>query len=277
MEAAMFRFVLIVLFAFAIVAPLPGEAQQRPPQAPPAGGQGEQRPQAQPQDRAPTPSPPRPYKRVAITLPKPVQDQSFEAFRRQLAGIADRKDRAALARLIAQSFFWEKESGDGIDKNKSAIDNLAAALGLDAADGSGWEGLAGIASIPIAAPLPDRKGVICAPADPTFDEKAFEELTNATQTEPFEWGYPMTTGVEVRAAARPGAQVIEKLGLHLVRIMPEDAPSEQPFVRIVTPSGRTGYVAIDAIAPFVDEQFCYVKEAGGWKIAGYLGEGAEQQ
>src|SRR6476660_2366798 len=49
---------------------------------------------------------PKAYKAVAVQLPKVVADPSFEPFRRQLADIAKNKDRAALARIIAQNFFW---------------------------------------------------------------------------------------------------------------------------------------------------------------------------
>src|SRR5712692_9884811 len=45
------------------------------------------------------PAPPKPYKVVPIQLPKPMGDRSHEAFRRQLATIAQKKDRAALGRL----------------------------------------------------------------------------------------------------------------------------------------------------------------------------------
>jgi hypothetical protein len=32
------------------------------------------------------------------------------------------------------------------------------------------------------SPLPERKGALCAPADPSFDGKAFNDLMQATQT-----------------------------------------------------------------------------------------------
>ena len=47
---------------------------------------------------------PQPYKPVAIELPQPVKDPSFAVFRKQLADIAKRKDRAALAKHVAANF-----------------------------------------------------------------------------------------------------------------------------------------------------------------------------
>ncbi len=37
-----------------------------------------------------------------------------------------------------------------------------------------------------------------------------------------------------------------------------------------------GFRAMSALTPMPEVQFCYAKEAGGWKIAGYVGEGGPQ-
>ena len=47
-------------------------------------------------------------------------------------------------------------------------------------------------------------------------------------------------------------------------------------MRIATPSGKPGYVTIDSIAPIGNDQICYVKEGGAWKIGGYIGGGEPQ-
>ena len=168
--------------------------------------------------------------------------------------------------------------GDKANKKKSGIDNLAAALGLDGKDGSGWQALTEIANEATLEAIPDRKGVMCAPASPTYDEKAAEQLAKATGTEPSDWGYTEKPGVEVRSAAQPNAPVIERLGMHLVRVLPEQpatngAAQQQPaFMRVVTPSGKTGFVPADTIAPLGTDQICYRNDAGAWKIVGYAGE-----
>src|SRR5437764_2369094 len=101
-----------------------------------------QQPKAQQQDQQPKgagpppaqqggPAAPKPYKPVAVELPKPVTEPSFVAFRKQLAGMVQKKDRATLARSIAQSFFWIPEDKDIADSKKPPIDNPAKAIGLD--------------------------------------------------------------------------------------------------------------------------------------------------
>jgi hypothetical protein len=229
--------------------------------------------------RPPPPAPPKPYKTVAVEPPQPYKDASFDEFRKQLADVVKRKDRNALKNLVAgQDFFWETEDGDKTDKKKSSFDNFVAAVGLNAKDGSGWELLEAAAEEPTLEDVQDRKGVMCAPASPTFDENAFDELTKETRTEVEEWGYPTSAGVEVHQTAKPNSPVIEKLGSNLVRVLEsEDAPTNPnappPLMKVATPSGKVGYVASEAVVPIVFDQLCYSKDGGSWKIVGYAGGG----
>jgi hypothetical protein len=229
--------------------------------------------------KPPPPAPVKPYKPVAVTAPAPYSDPSFAAFRKQLAGAAEKKDRGALAKLVvAQGFFWMQEK-DLADTHKPGIDNLAKALDLSGKDSPGWDVLGGYANEPSAAPLPDHAGVICAPAGPNLDLKGFQALLEETQTSPIEWGYPTEDGVEVRSAAKPKAPVIDKLGMNLVRVMSDNESEENgdmpQFLHVATPSGKAGFVAGDAISGLGGDEMCYVKDASGWKITGYFGGSAE--
>jgi hypothetical protein len=254
----------------------------RPVQLPPAGGvqaqpspQGQpQRPQAAPQQtQQPQAAAPRPYQPVAISPPAPMNDPSFEAFRKQLGAVAEKKDRKALADLVSRSFFWLGEKGDQADKKKSGIDNLTTAISLNAKDDSGWDLLIGFASDPTAAPFPERKDTVCAPAEPNFDGKALEALAKATATEESDWGYPTQPGLEMRSGPQPNSPVLEKLGMHFVRVMDDGsgAGGSNPMIRVVAPSGKVGYVPVDAISPLGHDAMCYAKESGRWKIAGFIG------
>ena len=219
--------------------------------------------------------PPKPYKPVAITLPAPLNDPAFTAFRGQVSDAAKKKDRAALARLVvAKGFFWDRETGDAADKKKTGPDNLAVALGLTK-DGPGWDMLAGYTEDPTVSASLNHKGAMCAPADPGFNGKEMEDLAKATQTDPSEWGYTLSNGVEVRATPASSAPVVEKLGLQFVRVMPDASPAAAvgAMMRIVTPGGKFGYVPADSIAPLGNDQLCYVKDGGAWKIGGYIGGG----
>jgi hypothetical protein len=214
-----------------------------------------------------------PYKPVPIELPPAMNDPSFEAFRKQLAEVAEKKDSAALARLVAANFFWIPEDKDLVDKSKPAIENLAKALSLNGSDGFGWKALSAYAAETTAGADPQRPGVICAPAEPTFDDNAADQLVSTTHTDASDWAYPVRDGIEVRAAAQRDASVVDKLGLYLVRVLPDESPAAvvAAFVKVVTSSGKVGYVETDSIFPIGGEQLCYSKEAGNWRITGFLG------
>jgi hypothetical protein len=250
------------------------------PQFAAAQGQSQQQvPLPQGGFKPPPAAPVKPYKPIAVTQPGPYTDPSFAAFRKQLGDVAQKKDRAALAKMVvAQGFFWIQEK-DLADKRKQGVDNLAKAIDLDAKDGSGWDVLAGYATEPTASAFPERQGVICAPANPPMDSKAFQALLQSTQTDPSEWAYPLKDGVEVHGAAQANAPVVEKLGANLVRVLPDSSQGDnnnQPaFLHVAAPSGKTGFVASDAITGLGGDEMCYSKDASGWKITGYFG-GAEE-
>jgi len=258
--------------------PPPPAAQKGPPPAP-QGQKGAPPPQAQkgappPQAQQQLPFvPPAPYTALAVAPPKPYTDPSLAAFRQQLAAIAQKKDRAALAKLVlAKDFFWMKEEGNAAGK-KTGIEALATALSLAAKDGSGWETLSEFVSDETASPYPDRPNTVCSPAGPDFKTEDLEKLVAATKTDIAEWGFTAEENIEVKASAQANASVIEKIGMIFVRVMPDLAPNaSQEFMRIVTPSGKVGFVPAEAINPLGSDQLCYGKDAAGaWKIVGMIG------
>ena len=282
----------VAFFSSAIISgllSLPALAEQtlpRPPsQMPPPGAQQKQQQQQQqqqgqkgapPQQQAQPPvAPPAPYSALKVAPPKPYNDPSLAAFRKELAAIAQKKDRAALAKLVTvQGFFWLQEDGNAAGK-KTGIEALATALSLAAKDGSGWETLAELVADETAQPYPDRPNTVCAPAGPEFNTQELEKLAETTKTDVGDWGFTATDGVEVRATAAQNAPVIEKLGMQFVRVMPDTAPNaSQDFMRVVAPSGKVGFVAAEAINPLGSDQLCYGKDAAGaWKIVGMIGGG----
>jgi hypothetical protein len=276
-----FRYPGRTVFLVALALALGGtaiSAQPRPAQLPPGpGGPG-----GPPGRGGPPPmAPPKPYKPVAVSLPQPYSDPSFEAFRKELGDIASHKDRAALAgKVVANGFFWMGEKGDKANKRKSGIDN-------DGRNSEGWEILTAAASEATLEPIPDKKGVMCSPAGPVFDQKAAEQTAKATGTSPMDWGFPVKGSLDVHAAGQASSPVIEKVGAVLVRVMPEgpppgagDAPPPKPgasFVRVVTPSGKVGYVVDDAIGALDSDHACGCLAAiSAWAWISRPGAGANR-
>ena len=75
--------------------------------------------------------------------------------------------------------------------------------------------------------------------------------------------YPLLSGIDAF-----GKTVFNHL--QMAAFLAEWAP------RVVTPAGKIGFVSVDSVAPIGNDQICYVKDAGGWKIGGYVGGGDSQ-
>jgi hypothetical protein len=264
----------IVLAGAAVLLPATSSLAQAPAQRAPAPA----RPAAAPAPATPAQAP---YKSVAVTVPGMPRDASFEALRKELADIAKRKDRAALAQRVAtRDFFWERDFSGSFDPRRPSIDNLAAALTLEADDGSGWDALAVFATEGSAGPLPGRPSVVCAPVIAQFDEGARDQLVQSTQSDGLEWNYPRAAGLQVRAAPQANAAVVETLGLHLVRVLGfEDKdgdtdPARNAWARVATPSGKTGFTAPNSLLSPQADRLCYGREGNGpWRIIGYVAGG----
>jgi hypothetical protein len=223
------------------------------------------------------PAPVKPYKAVSVVTAATASDPAFEALRKQVGEAAQKKDRAALAPLVvSQGFFWQRDGRDRADKRKSGLDNLATALSLNSKGGAGWDILFSYTDDPTASPSPVFKGALCAPGEPAYNAATFADLIKSTQSDISEWGYTLSPATEVHDKAQASAPVIEKLGPMFVRIAPDNAAGSAAYQRIITPSGKAGYVTIDSVAPLGNDQLCYVKDAGAWKIGGYIGGGESQ-
>jgi hypothetical protein len=251
----------------------PAQAQPSPMQ--PAPQQGQRTPPPQQQQVQPAVAAPAPYAALRVTPPRPYNDPGLAALRRELAAVAQRRDRAALSRLVLAQGFFLLQDGANTAANKTGIDALATALSLAAKDGPGWDTLGEYAADETAEPYPDRPNTVCAPAGPEFNMPDLEKLLDATKTEIVDWGFTAADGIEVRATATQNAPVIEKLGMQFVWAMPDTAPNaSQDFMRIVTPSGKVGFAPAEAINPLGSDQLCYGKDArGAWKIVGFIGGG----
>ena len=226
--------------------------------------------------KPPPPAPIKPYKPVAVTPPAPFNDPGFVAFRKQLGDVAAHKDRAALAKLVvAQNFFWIQDK-DLADKRKPGVDNLAKAIDLDAKDGSGWDVLTGFANEPSGAEMPQQKGVdLRAGRSDHQPERSSRRSARRRRPNRPTGAIRPRTASKCMPPRKPNAPIIEKLGMNLVRVLPDTAPPANPnepvLLHVATPSGKAGFIDAQSLLPLGGDQMCYVKDASGWKIAGYLG------
>jgi hypothetical protein len=224
------------------------------------------------------PRPAKPYTPVPIVRPKAFDDASFVAFRNELAAAAKARVYAGLATLVRKrNFFWGRDFGQRFDPRKPAVDNLAVAVELEHADGTGWSKLAAFASEPAIEPLDSRPGVVCAPARPNYDGVAYAKLLDKTYTNAEEWAYPRADATPVRNAPGPTAATIGMLAPIFVWLLATDGayePGDSSWARVGLPDGKSGFVAPGSLRTLTAEQLCYVKDPiDGWRIAGYVGRG----
>ena len=88
--------------------------------------------------------------------------------------------------------------------------------------------LATYADDPAASASPDHKAALCSPADPAFNVKDLDDLTDATDTDLVRLGLS-----DCRRASRCGRTAsqragVDKLGLYFVRVLPDAMPPRPP-------------------------------------------------
>jgi hypothetical protein len=222
----------------------------------------------------PLPPPPRPYGAVAVTLPRPLADAGFEAFRKELAAAINRQSKADVVKFVVpQGFFWDHDLGGSFEAQKSSADNFTRAFHFDRDGDDTWQRLAGITAERAVSRHFSRSGVVCAPGEPAYNDAALQKLYDATGTHGLDWAYPRAASTPVRSAPQPNAAAIDTLKLHFVRTLDPD-PADNRWTPVVTPSGRTGFVAPGALATLYIERLCYGKDSRGrWRIMGYIGGG----
>lgn len=220
----------------------------------------------------------KPYKPVEVEFTKPLAEPSFAAFRKQLAALAKRADRDALKSLADPDFFIDNDIEGLFNPKRAATDNLFAALRLDKDPVRGFAQLAAFAEEPsVGAPKAHRK-TWCAPAPPRFDDAELYPLMEETGSDVADWHYPRQAGLAVRVRPEANAAVIEKLELALVRVLGfsrtrDDDTRRLAWAKIVTPSGKVGYVAPGALLSPVSNRLCFTKNGADWNIAGYVSGG----
>ena len=198
---------LATLLSVGVFMPETGSAQQggRPGQPPPV-------------------APIKPYKAIAVTPPKPMSDASFDAFRKQLADVASARTAPGWPNWSRRRAFsgckkrtWRtrqirrRQSRQGRRSRRQGRLGLGGAQQLAATDRppspcrttKAW-----------CVRRPLRLRYECARRPPQVDRKPTRP-TGATSSR---------TASRRAARRQPNAPVVEKLGLILVRVLPDDAP-----------------------------------------------------
>jgi len=191
----------------------------------------------------------KPYQAVAIKVAPAPDDESFAAFRQQLAAVAKSRVNQELAPLVvARGFFWDGDFFRGLNPKHSSMENFAAAIRLESEDGSGCRALAAFAAAASAAPLPSwiPAAVTCS----AIDGSAAAGLVGPLALARNGWSVPSSSAafcrrsvargmVATRSAARRGVAPDPKRGLIASTTM--RAPRRRPSRSTTTgDSGSAG-------------------------------------
>jgi hypothetical protein len=223
-----------------------------------------------------------PYTPVRITITDlGVRDPSFVAFRDRMREIIRARDRAVWRRYISPQLRFARDFGGIYDKRKTAVQNLERALHFDVVDengkidrSSGWKTLEELFSKPFGHSEAAQRS-LCAPARPRYDEKAFEQLLQATRTDALGDWDAIGPDVNVHVEPRHTSPVIERTGLIFIRTIFREADGRlEHWRRVVTPSGKTGFIRLDSSASIFNAQLCVAKNnRGEWRIVYWVGGG----
>ena len=246
--------------------------------AAPVLAQGQQKPQILPL-KPPPPPPIKPYTPVAAKPPVAYDDAAFVAFRKQLSDVAAKKDRAALAKLVvAQGFFWIQDK----DMRRS---EKARHRQSRQGDRSCRQGRLRLGHSRRLRQRADR-GRIARPQGRVLragrSDHRSAGLRSARQGDA---DRSVRMGLSAQGRRRSSCRGATEFsgrrkagfepGARAARFGPPNDPNPPAFLHVATPSGKSGFIAMDAIAPLGGDQMCYSKDSSGWKITGYLG-GASQ-
>ncbi len=232
-----------------------------------------------------------PYPEVKVDLPERYSgDAAFDAMRKKLATAAAKKDSAAVFALVGPTFVWTYRGGptEQFDMGRSALDNFKVVFGFRAPgagqdggvdDGPFWDALREFADDPSAYQSPDAGNLVCAPSIASAsDAEADEQARGKVETEddPAEWYFTLGPTDVMKSPGDKGAPLakVDAVAMPVLNAYPpaEDGSPPKPttHIEVLLPSGKTGWVAKDAVRPMSSSRLCYSKTpSGDWKISGY--------
>lgn len=224
------------------------------------------------------------YPQVKVALaPVYTPDAAFNNFRKQLIEAVNKKDSATLFSLVAPGFVPTMNNmlTSDFDAGRDAQHNFRVVFGFrpagkDADDsvegGPFWEALAVFVNENTYYQL--KPNLICSPmAASIVEPEAFEKARAAIDTpEEIATWYFTLRPTPVQKSPQDNGPAVAQLSLEAVAILKAEPAAETgqtpTHFEILLPSGRTGWIAADAVRPLQADQLCYAQTAKGeWKIA----------
>ncbi len=179
------------------------------------------------------------------------QDPSFAAFREQLAGIVERRDAAALLRVVDPKIRTTFGEGGGSD-------DFRARWKLDSGDSPLWQELATILSHGGTFGGEGASKSFWAP----YVFSAWPEEKDA-----FTHVAALGPGVAVRERGSADAPLIATVDWGILElVLGQGWSPEDPWYQVRLPDGRAGWVDASQVRMPLDWRAGFVKRDGEWKM-----------
>ena len=229
------------------------------------------------------------YPEVKVELPPAAAtDPEFQALRTALNEAVAKKDVAALTALVGPTFAWTVDGtlAGQMDLGRDAAHNFRVAFGFREAgrdadspvqDGPYWDALADLVRDPAVEKPQGTINLLCGPPTVVADNKALEQAQRTIQepNENVDWYYT-NPDTEVTASPGSGASLgkVTRIAVPVLEVHPTAPNAQNPppptHYKILLPSGRLGWVPVNAAQPLVSDRLCYAKTVDGkWRIGGY--------
>jgi hypothetical protein len=231
-----------------------------------------------------------PYPEVRVAVPAEAKaEPALAAMRKQLASAISQRNTGQLYAFVGPAFFWnaDGEPSEQFDKDRDALHNFKVAFGFrqfgHGSDSENprdqlWEVLDDITSSAALFQMEGNSGVLCGPlsAEPADDhamDQAIEQIQSGDEDS--EWVYSLA-GITLTEKPGGGGSVetVSKLAMPIAATYPPtQALGNNPIpthYQLLLPSGKTGWVDVNAVQTLAVDRLCYGKGAdGAWKIVGY--------
>jgi len=216
-------------------------------------------------------------------------DAAMAKMRMAFADAVGKKDMQALFALVGPTFVWmaQGEISDQFDFGRDALHNFKVVFGFrepgkvadgPVADGPFWDALAVFAADDTFYEAGGT--LVCGPAGARItDEGGFEKVRQRIGADDsVEWYFTRadTTATTAPGGGAPAGRISGQIAMPVLDVYPPlpegQAAPPVTHLRVLLPSGKSGWIPITAALPLATDRLCYAAGPdGAWKIVAFDG------